>query len=104
MAWVDNPFSKPDVNHKNGVKTDNRPENLEWVTPSENMTHAYATGLKKGHSRKLSPKQVLEIVARLKAGQSMTSIASEYGVVRYAIGRIRDGKTYREITGGKQHV
>lgn len=38
-VFIPNPENHPDVNHKNGIRTDNRLENLEWVSRRENVTH-----------------------------------------------------------------
>lgn len=43
MYWIDNPENKREVNHINLDRTDNRAENLEWVTSSENQKHKYET-------------------------------------------------------------
>ena len=45
MAYIPNVENKPCINHINGDRTDNRLENLEWCTKSENALHAYETGL-----------------------------------------------------------
>ena len=49
IAFIPNIYNKQEVNHLNGIKTDNRLKNLEWTTLSENHIHAYKIGLQKAY-------------------------------------------------------
>ena len=93
------------VNHINGIKDDNRLENLEYCTQSENSKHAFKIGLKvamKGEINpmcKLTDEDVKEIKRELlnyKLG--MYKVLSErYGVTKENIGMIRRNKTWKHI-------
>ncbi len=102
LTFIDNPHSKPHVNHKNGVKEDNSIENLEWVTISENNKHGFKTGLinntgEKNGMSKLNVYQVRIIKNMLIAGISQYKIASKFGVSRSCVLKIHLGKTWTHV-------
>lgn len=103
-AFVPQPNKdRNEVNHKNGIKTDNRLENLEWVTRSENMTHAFATDLavpKRGEqhaNRKLSEVDVLDIRRLLDDGVSQKALCQQFNVSKFAIYAIQHRITWKHI-------
>lgn len=76
------------VNHKDGDKLNNNAENLEWVTQSENIKHAYAIGNKTyAHPNTIiSDDEFKKVLVRRANGETQQSIANDYGVTRGAIG------------------
>lgn|SRR3990167_907247 len=92
---------KKEINHKNGIKSDNRVENLEWCSRSENMKHAHKEGIinalkgVKHGMAKLNEEQVKEI--RSSLGVSHVSLAKRFGVSNRMVGLIIKGVNWKHI-------
>jgi hypothetical protein len=95
LTFLPNPDSKPTVNHRNGVKKDNRLVNLEWATNKENNIHAIETNLnvtkKLGHHKnaKIKPWDYAPIHFMIKhCGSGRLQLAERFSVSRQTIDNV----------------
>ena len=100
-----------EVNHKNADKNDNRPEMLEYTTHLENLRHSQRLGLRKKRggvkgqfnaAAILTDGDVIEIRARIAAGDRLQGIADDYGVCRVTISDIKSGRNWGHLQPSAQ--
>jgi hypothetical protein len=112
QTFISNPYNKPQINHINCIKNDNRVSNLEWATNSENIKHAYKQNrmTNKGECNPaalLTDKQVIEIRSKYTYGRfggkpkqgevSKPDLAKEYNVSIWVIKEIVTGRTWKHL-------
>lgn len=103
-AFIPNPEGKAQINHKDGCKTNNSVDNLEWCSHLENIRHANATGLidirgEKSFKAKLNDKKVIFIKTALRDGTyKQQDLADMYGVSFSVINHIKMGRTWKHLS------
>ena len=101
IHFISNPDNLPEVNHKNGDKTNYHPDNLEWVSRSKNMIHGFSAGLiSSGENRynsKLTQQQVdycRKVCIKGHREFGTAALARKFGVTQPVVSRIVNNQVW----------
>lgn len=97
LAFVEGYEENKHVNHKDGVKSNNHYKNLEWVTRSENMIHAFRNGLITAKPV-MDSETVHKICRLLEQGSRPVDVANMVGVTPFNVQDVLEGTTFQDIS------
>lgn len=101
-SFLENKEGKPQVNHIDGNKQNNRMDNLEWCTNSENIKHAFSIGLNRARrgseqGSAIINESIAKKVKSLLKTKTVKEISETLNISKHIVGDIKRNKTWRHV-------